>query len=182
MDIIICHGTMGSVEGNWFPWLKSEMESRGHNVYVPSFPTPNNQNVDNWCNALRDQTPIFNENTILIGHSISATFLLHVLEVVQMPVHQSIFVSPVMDDIGNKEYDVLNHSFVYHDFDWNKINENKGNAKILHGSNDPYVPLKQAEFLSTKIKTSVWVIENGAHLNSESGYTKFEQLLEIIDC
>ena len=103
MDIIICHGTMGSPEGNWFPWLKNECLKIGHDVYVPRFPSPESQTKHNWCNALRDQTPIFGSNTVLIGHSISATFLLHILEVLKERVNQSVFVSPVMDDIGNEE-------------------------------------------------------------------------------
>lgn len=179
MDIIICHGTMGSPYINWFQWAKSEFEKKAHNVYVPTFPTPKGQTKDNWYDALRDQAPAFGSNTILIGHSISATFLLHILEIVKEPVHQSVFISTVMDGIGNTEYDELNKTFVHHDFNWNDINRNKGNATIFHGDNDPYVPMNHAEKLSKSIKTPITIIENGGHLNSESGYTEFPHLLEI---
>lgn len=114
MDVIIGHGTMGSPEINWFPWAKAEMEKRGHTVYVPRFPTPDGQTKENWYAALLDQTPIFGANTILIGHSISATFLLH-----------------------------------------------------------------HAESLSVQIDTPVTIIANGGHLNAESGYTAFPNLLAI---
>ena len=63
-DVIILHGTMGSPEGNWFPWLKSQLEN-DYNVYVPRFPTPDNQSKETWCAALRDQAPIFGKDTIL---------------------------------------------------------------------------------------------------------------------
>jgi len=54
-DAIILHGTMGSPEGNWFPWLKSQLEN-DYNVYVPQFPTPENQTKDNWhAECLQDQ-------------------------------------------------------------------------------------------------------------------------------
>ncbi len=180
MDIIICHGTMGSPEGKWFPWLSDQCKDMGHNVYVPRFPTPENQSKDNWCTILQDQAPIFGKNTILIGHSISATFLLHILEATQNPVLQSIFVSPVMDDIGNVEYDQLNKTFVHHEFDWSKINTNKGQSNILHGNDDPYVPLSHAKLLGLKIETPVTVIENGGHLNTESGYTTFPKIFDLI--
>ncbi len=179
MDVIICHGTMGSPKGNWFQWAKNRFEKLGHTVYVPTFPTPEEQTKDNWCEALRNQAPIFGQDTILIGHSISATFLLHILEVVKAPVHQSIFVSSVMDDIGNTDYDELNSSFVHHQFGWDTINKNKGIATIFHGDNDPYVPMSHAERLSENLKTPVSVIENGGHLNSESGYIEFPQLIDL---
>ena len=181
MDIIICHGTMGSPDINWFPWLKTELESMGHAVYVPTFPTPQNQTKDNWCAALRDETPTFGRDTILIGHSISATFLLHILETIKTPVCQSVFVSPVMDDIGIEEYDRLNNTFVHHDFDWDAINNNKGRAVIFHGDNDPYVPLSHPETLSQKIMTPISIIKNGGHLNSESGHDQLPGLLHILN-
>ena len=63
------HGTMGNPHGNWFPWLKDQLEAKGHEVYVPKLPTPEGQSVKNWCKALDEQAPLFDEDTILIGHS-----------------------------------------------------------------------------------------------------------------
>ena len=39
-NIFIIHGTEGYPEENWFPWLKKELEQKGHIVFVPQFPTP----------------------------------------------------------------------------------------------------------------------------------------------
>ncbi|PCI01467.1 MAG: hypothetical protein COB76_01320 [Alphaproteobacteria bacterium] len=180
-DIIILHGTMGSPEGNWLPWLKSQLEN-DYNVFVPSFPTPENQSKENWCAALRDQTPIFGKDTILIGHSIGATLMMHILEMLKNPVHQSIFVCPVFDKIGNEEYDALNATFIEKSphFDWESMSQNKGNCTIFMGDNDPYVPAWHAETLHEKVGGDLISIPNGGHINTESGYTEFAELLDII--
>jgi uncharacterized protein len=180
-DVIIIHGTMGSPEGNWFPWLKSQL-GNDYNVYIPQFPTPENQSKENWCAALRDQAPIFGKDTILIGHSIGATLIMHILEMVKEPVHKSIFVCPVIDEVENPTYAVLNKTFIEKmpDFDWLTMSNNMGDCTIFMCDDDPYVPHWHAEGLQDQIGGELIVIKNGGHLNSESGYTEFEELLEVI--
>lgn len=179
-DIVIMHGTGGSPDGNWFPWLKSELEKLGHNVYVPKFPTPENQSVKSWCATLDAQAPRFGENTILIGHSCGAAYLLHVLEEIAKPVAQSIFVSGFIDKLGNEWFDNLNETFVNHDFDWAKIRKNAGDITVFHGDNDPYVPMHAAMRLSDGLQTKITVIPNGGHLNAEFEYTEFPEILQVL--
>ena len=45
-NIIIIHGSYGNPNENWFPWLKSELKKLKCNVFVPKFPTPENQSLE----------------------------------------------------------------------------------------------------------------------------------------
>ena len=151
-------------------------------MYVPRFPTPENQNVESWCEVLRNSSPKFGENTVLIGHSCGAAYLLWVLNVLGGPVAKSIFVSPFVQALGNEHYDALNADFCEpaRIFDWEKIRRNMGEATLFHGDNDPYVPLGAAEYVSKKLGVPLTLIHDGGHLNTESGHTEFLKLLEVI--
>lgn len=172
MKYVVFHGTKGSPQGNWFPWLQTRLP----NVVVPQLPTPEGQSKDNWMTFV----PPIDGDDVLIGHSCGATFLLHVLEDLKVPVKQSIFVSPVMGPIGIAEYDTLNKSFYDHVFDWKCIRANAGKTLILHGDNDPYVPLLHALELNNGLGGAMEIVPGGGHLNAESGYTAFPALLRAI--
>ena len=49
--VFIIHGWDGSPQNCWFPWLKKELEKIGYKVFIPKFPTPKNQTLDNWLDV-----------------------------------------------------------------------------------------------------------------------------------
>lgn len=54
-NYIIIHGSFGSKDGNWFPWLKQELEQQNKKVEVPQMPVGvGNQNFEKWSNVLID--------------------------------------------------------------------------------------------------------------------------------
>jgi hypothetical protein len=179
-DIVIIHGTGGSPQGNWFFWLKQQLENNGHRVFVPKFPTPENQSIYKWHAALVTQVERMGKDTILIGHSCGATFLLHVLEALAEPVEQSILASPFIEKLGNEYFDNLNETFVDYEFDWDLIKKNAGKITILHGDNDPYVPIAAAQKVADALNASLTIIPNGGHLNAEFGFTEFPQILQVL--
>src|SRR5262245_43941943 len=79
MQVIIVHGTTSRPERSWFPWLAWQLLRLGHEVYVPRLPTPQNQTYDSWKSAFKAQTPIVEEQTVLVGHSTGTIFLLRYL-------------------------------------------------------------------------------------------------------
>lgn len=177
---LIFHGTHGSPQENWFEWLQTELMMAGWQVAVPKLPTPDGQTLESWKQALATQIPGFGDADILIGYSCGGAFTLRLLEEGLIQPEQAILVSSVIDTLDN-QFDQLNKSFVDTPFDWQKIKESCDNITVLHGDNDPYVPLAQAETIAKNLYAPLHVIKDGGHLNEEAGYTDFPALIDFLD-
>jgi predicted alpha/beta hydrolase family esterase len=184
MKIVIIHGTFWHPEENRFPWLKKELELLWHEVYIPKLPTPENQTPSHRCESLQKQVPfIFDKDTILVWHSLWATYLLHILDRERKePVKKAIFVSWFVHLLWNETFDMLNQSFLYDHFNREKIRSNTTKSIVFHWEDDPYVPVTEAEYLSKHLWAKLIFIPQGGHLNTDAWYTKFPELLaEIVD-
>ena len=102
------------LEENWFPWMKAELEKKGHQVIIPDFPTPSGQKIANWFAVFDEQAipeisraQAQNQPVILVGHSVGATFLLSVLErwPALEPAHATFLVAGFTGTLGIPEID-----------------------------------------------------------------------------
>ena len=109
---LILHWWWGNAEENWFPWLKSELEKLDCRVFVPKFPTPENQSLENWLKVFEDYKRYLNENSIIVGHSLGSAFLLNIVEKLDKPIKAAFFVSGFVGLLGNPDFDDINKSFV----------------------------------------------------------------------
>ncbi|MER2520696.1 MAG: alpha/beta fold hydrolase [Bdellovibrionales bacterium] len=179
--IFVVHGTCGSASGNWFPWLKSEMERKGCRVIVPQFPTPEGQSFAAWRGVFRDSLGDCDPaNTILIGHSIGAPFVMRMAEEAEQPYRAMILVCPFAKTLGIAQFDTLNASFVEHDFDWSQVRKGASMRVCFAADDDPYVPLALSQDVAAKMDATLIVIPKGGHLNADSGYTSFPPLLNTL--
>jgi predicted alpha/beta hydrolase family esterase len=174
--IIVLHGSFGSPDGNWFPWLKKNFESEGVQVIVPRFPSPNGQSLVAWTEVFNQEIGALDQSSILIGHSLGAGFALSLLESSTSPIEATFLVAGFLGELGLPDYDKINASFVCKEFDWQKIKKNAGELVIVSGDNDPYVPFVKGEQLASHLQSPLTVIPGGGHLNAESGFDSFPWL------
>ena len=179
-NVFIIHGTCGYPEENWFPWLKSELEKLGCKVFVPKFPTPENQSLENWLRVFEDYKQYLNKDSIVVGHSLGPAFLLNILEKVENPIKAAFFISGFTGVFGDSDFNKINKTFVDKVFDWKKIKRNCPKFFLFHSNNDPHIPLEKAEEFTKSLDVDLNIIENAGHFNKEAGYVKFELLLEKI--
>jgi uncharacterized protein len=182
-NYIVIHGSFGSPFINWFSWLYRELSNDNNDVIVPQFPIGvGMQNYDNWSKLLKYyfDLGLINKNTILIGHSIAPIFIIKFLLENKIKVNKLIFVSGfnnLIVDGGN--YDIVNSSFFVNGH-LSNIKEYASEIICIYSDNDPYVPLDALNNFANEVATKELVIPNGGHLNSESGYDSFEELLEYL--
>lgn len=99
---IILHGmpSKSEYQGNesekhWIPWLKKELEKKGHEVFSPELPVPYEPVYEDWLKTFK-QFPIDSE-TLYIGHSCGAGFLIRYLSEHDKKVGQVFLVAPWLD-------------------------------------------------------------------------------------
>jgi hypothetical protein len=178
-DVFIVHGIGGSPSENWFPWLKEELQKLGCRVIAPQFPAPENPKLESWLEAFEKYKPQL-ENSIVVGHSLGVVFLLSVIESLERPVKAAFFVAGFASPLNNSEFDELVGTFVDRQFDWSRIRRNCRKFYTINSDDDPYVPLERGRELAKNLKTELITLKNAGHMNEETGFTRFDFLLEKI--
>ena len=116
-NYIIIHGSFGSKDGNWFPWLKEQLEGKDKKVEVPQMPVGvGKQNFESWSNVLDKLT--INENTIIIAHSIAPIFVCKYLIINKITVKKLIFVCGFNNYLGiDNDFDAVNEPMFIDNFE-----------------------------------------------------------------
>lgn len=176
-NIFMIHGVGGNPQENWLPWLKEKLEKQGNRVFIPQFPTPEGQTLENWLKAFEPYSEYLNEDSIVIGHSLGVAFLLNILE--KKKIHAAFFVAGFTGETKN-QFDDGMKTFAQRKFDWDAIRKNAKHYVIFHSDNDPYVKLEKAEELAKNLGIKICLIKNAGHFNVASGYTTFQKLFDTI--
>lgn len=180
MNAFMIHGAYGNPDENWFPWMKKGLEALGYEVFIPKFPTPKGQTLKSWLDVFNSYQHYMNKDSIMIGHSIGAAFILDVLEKLDKPARASFLVAGFTGLLGSPVFDSINKTFVDKPFNWKKIKSNCSSFFVYHSDNDPYVPLKYGKDVAKNLGVDLTVVKGAGHFNESSGYKKFEVLLKEI--
>ena len=78
--VIVVHQWMAGVDGDWRPWLKTELEKRGYEVSVPEMPDIDTPVIEKWVNKLSEVVGKPDSDTYFVGHSIGCQTIMRFLE------------------------------------------------------------------------------------------------------
>jgi predicted alpha/beta hydrolase family esterase len=177
---IILHGTLSSPNGNWFKWLKNELEERGLQVWLPQLPHAEQPSLNDWYRFMQKECPFaINEDTLIIGHSSGAILALIIaqnnMEKIGAIVDVSVFHDNSLQwEPNNKLFDVQ--------VEWDVIRQGVNKLLFVHSDDDSYVPLDQAQYVANSCIAELVLIPGQGHFNLEKSkdYHQFPKLLELI--
>ena len=181
-NYFIIHGSFSSPYSNWFGWLHDFIEDEGKQVYVPDFPIGVGfQTYENWSKLLEYYLDLglIHENTTMIAHSIAPVFVAKFLVQHQIKVKKLIFVCGFNNYLGiDEEYDAVNKSMYF-----DNLAEVKNYADEIicfYSDNDPYVKQEAEKAFADTIATEQVFMPNAGHINRESGYDTFEEIVDYL--
>ena len=183
MNAIIVHGMpsreeyessqmIGESNKHWIPWLREKLQAHNIDTFTPEMPKPYEPEYLAWKGQFEKGK--INENTILIGHSCGAGFLVRYLSQENKKVGKVILVAPWIDidkHLKTKMFDFV--------IDPKLIKKAKG-ISIFYSTDDDAEIIASSNMLGKKLEGSVTKVFRGkGHFTEEDmGTTRFPELLE----
>ncbi len=175
----IFHGTGCSPNSYWLPWLKSELEKKGYQVWVPSLPEPDKPDLKNWLPFVM-KNGVFSEETILIGHSAGCPLILSILENIKVKVKQTILVAGFSESLK-----AIDKKPIFQEsYDWDKIKQHANEFIFINSDNDPCgCNDKAGRKLREHLEGKLIICKGQGHFGSDTykqPYKEFPLVLELI--
>ena len=181
MRIFIIHGWGGSPESNWLPWLKSQLESKGHEVHVPEMPNTDEPEIEAWVSKLSEEVGTPDENTYFVGHSIGCQTILRYLQTVEAKVGGVLFVAgwinlnpePIAEEGGTEIAKPWLETLI----EWDKI---KTKVVAIFSDDDPFVPVEDAQIFEEKLSAKIIIKEKKGHFDDVEQPEVLKELLDML--
>ena len=172
---ILFHGTGGSPDVCWLPWLKEQLIMAGYEVEVPYYPQINQEPVRTFLpKVLKAHT--FDVDTVLVGHSGGAPLILSILENIDVIVPQAFLVAGYSQRPNSNDEPMLQERY-----DWEKIKAHVSDIYFINSVNDPYgCDDEQGRIMFDELGGTL-IIRNDGHFGSaEQPYDTFPLLKQLI--
>lgn len=172
--VIIAHGWDGRPEGNWFPWLKKELEKKGFEVHVPQLPEAGSPRIYNWVPALANAVGKADAHTYLVGHSMGCQAIARYLEGLPegVKVGGAVFVAGFFKRLSGLEDDddvrETDKHWLGTPLDLAKVRSRLPRSVAIFSDDDPWVPLDNQDDFRDKLGSEIIVEHQRGHFNEDS--------------
>lgn len=168
--VLLLHGWGGSDYPHWQSWLAGELAKDYGCVDFLRFSDVDTPKLDIWLRELTAALKEFKPD-IVICHSLANTLWFHACLTQELQEVEKLYlVAPPSLQCNIEELKEFFPAAV----------PNNLHAKeplLVTSTNDPYMTTSEAKELQEELGVKMKVIENGGHLNADSGYGTWEWML-----
>lgn len=175
-NYIFIHGFSSSSGRGFKPWLKEELEKKGHKVWNPDLPNTNNPSVNEQAEFILKNLPFtIDDNLILVGHSLGGPVIYRILELVKNKIARAVLVDPVVRPRFNDQDRPEVVASCDWKFNWKKIKNNCQQFIILGDINRPIIKKEHLIELEKNLSADLWwVTPRNYHFSSRDGVVEDE--------
>jgi predicted alpha/beta hydrolase family esterase len=173
--VFLVHRWSGKPDGDWFPWLKKELERYNFEVFVLDMPDTSKPKIGSWINAIKEAVVKLDTETYFVGHSIGCQTILRYLENCSDKdiCGGAVFVAGWFDlldtSYDNDEDREIIKPWVDTQIDFRKAKRHLNKSTAIFSDNDIYVSLDQSKIFEKKLGSKVIVQKDKGHFTEDDG-------------
>lgn len=168
--VLLLHGWGGSDAPHWQSYIASELAKEYGCVNFLHFSDVDEPSLSVWMKELHTTLAEFQPD-IVICHSLANTLWFHMCNAKPMRVIETLYL--VAPPSMNCKVEELQEFFPVQ----TPKNLYAKNSFLVSSTNDPYMSKEEALALKEELGVPMKLILNAGHINSDSGYGKWEWFL-----
>lgn len=180
--VIIIHQWMAGADGDWRPWLKSELQKLGYEVLVPEMPDIDTPVIERWVNKIAEVVGKPDINTYLVGHSIGCQAILRYLETIDTPVGGAVFVAGWFNlkNLESPEVEEIAKPWIETPIDLEKVKTVLPKSTLIISDNDPFGCFEENKVRFSELGSKIITIHKAGHISAEDGFVELPEILSEI--
>lgn len=180
-NILLIHGFNGIPK--IFQYFKEKLEKLNYNVIMPEFPVREEITVEGYFAILDKYKSYFNENLVVVAHSIGNPMFIKYISKYGLKVGKYISLAGFSKDFFNEGKDVLNEKVkltILNDKELNDVKVLINEKYSIYSDSDHLVPLELLEQFCNDINSVAIPIKDIGHMGKKSGLEKLPEVIKLI--
>lgn len=181
-NILLVHGFNGIPK--IFLYFEEELKEKGYNVIIPDFPTKADITLDGYLTVFAKYKNYFDENLIVIAHSLGNAMLLKYLCINNLKIKGYISLAgfgEAFTTIGREDLNIAIRGTSISQEEKDKITFLIKNKYSIYSNDDHIVPYYLLENFPKLINSKPLLIPNIGHMGKKSGLESLPEVLDIVE-